>query len=199
MSNKQRKIILGVTGASGTLISRQILLDLQAAGVEISLIISEWAEQVSHHETGITWKEWLKNQPGSICQEEWKNMASKLASGSSESDGMIVAPCSMGTLGGIAAGISRNLIERAADVTLKEKRPLILVPREAPLNRIHLTNMLNLSDAGATILPPIPSFYHKPESIDDLLCQISARILKSLGIISDHLYSWRGEEPSEEP
>ena len=197
MSNK--KITLAVTGATGTLLTRQILKDLQSAETEIRLIISQWAEEVSLQETEISWAEWLKGQPATIYREDWKNMASVLASGSSDSDGMIIAPCSMGTLGGIAAGISRNLIERAADVTLKERRPLILVPREAPFNRIHLTNMLNLNDAGAVILPPTPSFYHKPKSIDDILCQISARVLKCLGIKSDSLLSWTGEEPVEEP
>ncbi len=197
MSNK--KITLAVTGATGTLLARQILKDLQSAETEIRLIISQWAEEVSLQETEISWTEWLKGHPATIYREDWKNMASVLASGSSDSDGMIIAPCSMGTLGGIAAGISRNLIERAADVTLKERRPLILVPREAPFNRIHLTNMLNLNDAGAVILPPTPSFYHKPKSIDDILCQISARVLKCLGIKSDSLLSWTGEEPVEEP
>ncbi len=199
MIQKPKKIILGITGASGTAIARQLITDLQDREAEISLIISNWADQVAIHETGISWENWLKGQRGKILREQWNNMASVLASGSSFYDGMIIAPCSMGTLGGISAGISRNLIERAADVSLKEKRSLVLVPREAPFNRIHLTNMLNLTDAGAVILPPIPSFYHNPETIDDLLQQISARILKSLGISSDRLKSWAGEELIEEP
>ena len=199
MDMEQKKIIVGVTGASGSALARQVLTDLQNHDAQISLIISNWADQVALHETGIPWESWLKKQIGNIHLEEWNNMASRLASGSSFYDGMIIAPCSMGTLGGISAGISRNLIERAADVSLKERRPLVLVPREAPFNRIHLSNMLNLSDAGAVILPPIPTFYHNPETIEDLLQQISARILKSLGISSKRLKSWAGEELIEEP
>ena len=194
-----KKIIVGVTGASGTALARQIIQDLQTSDVDITLIVSDWADQVANHETDISWEKWLNNQTGVIHRESWRNMASVLASGSSHYDGMIIAPCSMGTLGGISAGISRNLIERAADVSLKERRPLILVPREAPFNRIHLKNMLDLSDAGAVILPPIPSFYHNPSTIEDLLKQISARILKSLGIACPHLISWAQEETPEEP
>ncbi len=197
MGRERKKIILGVTGASGTVIARQVLSDLLEVNIEIHLIISDWADQVATRETGISWDSWLRSQTGRIVLQDWNNMASPLASGSNFYDGMIIVPCSMGTLGGISAGISRNLIERAADVSLKERRPLVLVPREAPFNRIHLSNMLNLTDAGAVILPPIPSFYHKPASMEDLLAQISARILKSLNIRSENLKPWAEVSPSE--
>lgn len=199
MQNNQKKVILAVTGASGTAIARVILTDLLKNSVQPTIIISNWAEEVAQHETGQSWDEWLKNQDKSIRREDWQNMASVVSSGSSYYDGMIVAPCSMGTLGGIAAGISRNLIERAADVSLKERRPLVLVPREAPFSRIHLSNMLSLTDAGAVILPPTLSFYHNPSTIDDILHQISARVLKALNIRSETLNSWAGVSESEEP
>jgi flavin prenyltransferase len=126
------------------------------------------------------------------------------ASGSFRCEGMVVVPCTMGTLGGIAAGISQNLIHRAADVCLKERRKLVLVPRETPLNQIHLENMLRLSRAGGIVLPAMPGFYHHPQSVTDLVRFVVARILEQLGIAQDLVKPWdagelRERNPAHDP
>lgn len=174
-------IVLGITGASGTVYGIKLLKFLAESGFQVELILSKNCEQVFYHELGISLaglsnqeiKEMIftKNQidthTNSVNLWDEKNFAASPSSGSHQTQGMIVAPCSMGTLANIAAGTSNNLIARAADVCLKEKRKLILVARETPLSQIHLRNMLDLSQMGATILPASPGFYHKPQTIDD--------------------------------
>ena len=144
--------------------------------------------------------QWLGLAKDSKVIRFWRldNLAAKPASGSNKQAGMIVVPCSMGTLGAIASGAGMNLIHRAADVCLKESRKLILVPRETPYNVIHLENMLKLSRIGATILPASPSFYHKPKIIDDLVNHLCFRILDQFDIPHSRKTQWTGEEVSHE-
>jgi 4-hydroxy-3-polyprenylbenzoate decarboxylase len=168
----------------------------------INLIISESAETVARVELGIDLRgadaarinEWLGLPQDSrlIQLQRIDNLAAKPASGSHLQEGMVVVPCSMGTLGAIAAGLSTNLIHRAADVTLKERRRLVLVPRETPYNSIHLENMLRLTQAGAHVVPASPAFYHRPQSIEALVDHFVFRILDHLGIPHAGTTRWKG-------
>jgi 4-hydroxy-3-polyprenylbenzoate decarboxylase len=182
---------------------------IQSGVVErINLIMSESAETVARVELGVDLRgadtarinEWLGLPRDSklIQLQRLDNLAAKPSSGSHPQEGMVVVPCSMGTLGAIAAGLSTNLIHRAADVTLKEGRRLVLVPRETPYNSIHLENMLRLSRAGAHIVPASPGFYHRPQTIDALVDHFVFRILDHLGIPHAGTTRWKGltETPS---
>ncbi|HLM61238.1 MAG TPA: flavin prenyltransferase UbiX [Pyrinomonadaceae bacterium] len=204
------ELTVGVTGASGTIYAQRTLqLLAQSGAVEtINLILSGVVPTVAQVELGVNLKdpnqekinEWLGLDKNSKLIRFWKlnNLAAKPASGSNKQAGMIVVPCSMGTLGAIAAGAGTNLIHRAADVALKESRKLILVPRETPFNQIHLENMLRLSRAGATILSASPSFYHKPQTIDDLVSHLCYRILDQFDIPHSKKSQWTGNEISHE-
>jgi len=199
-------ITLAITGASGAIYARRTLALLAASGqVEtINLIISSTAEVVAKVELNADVKNadtakinaWLGLDAGSKLIRVWRldNFAAKPSSGSYKQAGMIIVPCSMGTLGAIASGAGTNLIHRAADVCLKEGRKLVLVPRETPYNAIHLENMLRLSHAGARILPASPSFYHKPATIDELVDHVCYRILDLFDIPHSNASSWTGEE-----
>lgn len=199
-------ITLAITGASGAIYARRTLALLAACGhVEtINLIISSTAEVVAKVELGADIKNadaakinaWLGLDAGSKLIRVWRldNFAAKPSSGSYKQAGMIIVPCSMGTLGAIASGAGTNLIHRAADVCLKERRKLVLVPRETPCNAIHLENMLRLSHAGARILPASPSFYHRPATIDELVDHVCYRILDQFDIPHSNASSWTGEE-----
>ena len=200
------ELTVAVTGASGTIYaSRTLRLLAQSGAVEtINLIMSGTSLTVAQIETGANLREpnvekineWLGLTKESKLVRFWKldNLAAKPASGSNKQAGMIIVPCSMGTLGAIASGAGTNLIHRAADVTLKENRKLVLVPRETPYNQIHLENMLRLSRAGATILAASPSFYHKPQTIDDLVNHLCFRILDQFDIPHSRKTAWTGEE-----
>ena len=179
------KIILSVTGASGTIYARQVLEHLLATEqVEhIALILSSTAESVAEYE-GVELP-----QSDKITIFDNQDMFAPAASGSAEYDAMVIVPASMGSIGRIAAGISSTLIERSADVMLKERRRLIIVPREAPYSLIHLRNMTTLCEAGALILPASPSFYSHPQSIDELVATVVERIISQLGIKEEH-YTW---------
>lgn len=202
------EITVGITGASGTIYAKRILQLLAESGVvkTINLILSSTVPTVAQVELGVNLKdanlakinEWLDLPTNSKIIRYWQNgnLAAKPSSGSYKQIGMIVVPCSMGTLGSIASGVSSNLIHRAADVCLKESRKLVLVPRETPFNQIHLENMLRLSRAGACILPAMPSFYHKPKTIDDLVNHVCYRILDQFDIPHDTKTQWTGEEIS---
>ncbi len=202
------ELTLAITGASGTIYAHRTLqLLAQSGAVEtINLIMSGTSVTVAQVETGANLREpnaekineWLGLVKDSKLIRFWKldNLAAKPASGSNKQAGMIIVPCSMGTLGAIASGAGTNLIHRAADVTLKENRKLILVPRETPFNQIHLENMLRLSRAGATILSASPSFYHKPQTIDDLVTHLCYRILDQFNIPHSKKTQWTGEEVS---
>ncbi|MBX7062522.1 MAG: UbiX family flavin prenyltransferase [Pyrinomonadaceae bacterium] len=200
------ELTLAITGASGAIYARRTLQLLAASGnVEtINLIISSTAAIVAQLELGADIKNadaakmnaWLGLDPGSKLIRVWRldNFAAKPSSGSYKQAGMIVVPCSMGTLGAIASGAGTNLIHRSADVCLKEGRKLVLVPRETPFNAIHLENMLRLSNAGARILPASPSFYHKPATIEELVDHVCYRILDQFDIPHSSASSWTGEE-----
>jgi 4-hydroxy-3-polyprenylbenzoate decarboxylase len=203
------ELTVAVTGASGTIYAQRTLqLLTQSGAVEtINLIMSDVVPTVAQVELGVNLKEpntkkineWLGLAEDSKLIRYWRldNLAAKPSSGSNKQAGMIVVPCSMGTLGAIASGAGTNLIHRAADVCLKENRKLILVPRETPFNQIHLENMLRVARAGATILAASPSFYHKPKTIDDLVNHLCYRILDQFDIPHAKKTQWTGEEVTE--
>ncbi len=179
------KIIVAITGASGTIYAHHVLEHLlRAEEVEqVALILSPTAHKVAEYE-GIELP-----QSEKIVIFDNQDMFAPTASGSAAYDAMVVVPASMGSIGRIAAGISSTLIERSADVMLKERRPLIIVPREAPYSLIHLRNMTSLCEAGALILPASPSFYSHPQSISDLVDSVVERIIAHLGVKQEH-FSW---------
>ncbi|MDH4123540.1 MAG: UbiX family flavin prenyltransferase [Thermoplasmata archaeon] len=183
-----RKIVVGVTGASGVAIGLRLLEVLTA---EKHLILSEDAKELIHIETDITDED---AQSNADFVYDNSDMSSPLASGSCRYDAMVIAPCSMSTLSKIAVGISDNLMTRAAAVCLKEHRLLILVPRETPLSAIHLRNMADLAQLGVYILPACPAYYPKPESIEDMIDFVVGRVLDVLGIENSLYDRWEGTE-----
>src|SRR5687767_14608994 len=200
------ELTVAITGASGTIYAHRTLQLLAASGVveTINLIISGTAVTVAQVEMGANLREpasdrineWLGLEVDSKLIRYWRldNMAAKPSSGSNKQAGIIIVPCSMGTLGAIASGAGTNLIHRAADVCLKEGRKLVLVPRETPYNEIHLENMLRLSRAGARILPASPGFYHRPKNIDELVEHLCNRILDQFAIPHGRKSEWTGNE-----
>lgn len=203
------ELTVAVTGASGTIYAHRTLQLLAASGVveTINLIMSDTAATVAQVEMGVNLRDpdvdkvnaWLGLDGGSKLIRLWRldNFAAKPSSGSNKQAGMIIVPCSMGTMGAIASGAGTNLIHRAADVCLKERRRLVLVPRETPYNAIHLENMLKLTHAGATILPASPGFYHRPKTIDDLIDHLCFRILDQFDIPHSKKTQWTGNEVAE--
>lgn len=180
-------LVLAITGSSGVAYGVRTLEVLRELGVEIDLIISRMAEKILELETGRMLEEVKALATRSYSQDD---LLSPLSSGSYPTDGMVIVPCSMKTLSCIANGISNNLITRAAEVTLKQGRKLILVPRETPLNQIHLENMLRLGRAGAVILPACPGFYHHPKSVQDLVDFVVGKILEVLGLTHELYQRW---------
>jgi len=195
-------IVMGITGASGAPYAVRLLQALTTARRPVSLIVSKYGLRLLATEAGIESMDALRDAVGIEAWASYVEVFSNddrgaaPASGSSRTAGMIVCPCSMGTLSAIAVGASRSLIERAADVTLKEQRKLVLVPRETPLSAIHLGNMLRLTRAGAVIMPASPGFYHRPEQISDLVDFVVARMLDQLGVEQQLVKRWTGERPS---
>jgi len=190
-----KRILLALTGASGMPYAFALAKALAAIpDLELHLIASEAAQKVLELESDVAWDDFTRLAGRVYSQNE---LDAAPASGSWRHAGMIVCPCSMATLAAIASGLGHNLIHRAADVTLKERRPLILVPRETPFNRIHLENMLRAHDAGAIILAASPGFYHKPKSIDELADFIAARALDLLGLPQNLRPGWKEEEAGE--
>src|SRR5437868_2729552 len=199
------ELTVGITGASGALYAQRTLVHLAASGVveRINLIMSESALLVAQVELGANLRagderkinEWVGLPADSklIRLHRLDNMAATPSSGSHPQAGMIIVPCSMGTLGAIASGACTNLIHRAADVTLKEGRKLVLVPRETPYNAIHLENMLRLARAGAQIVAASPGFYHRPQTIEALVDHLCFRILDQFGIPHSTATRWKGE------
>jgi 4-hydroxy-3-polyprenylbenzoate decarboxylase len=190
-------VTFGITGASGAPYAVRLLRALNETATPTRLIISSYGWRLLAEETGIEGLEALQHATGDWSRVELYDSLDRgatPASGSAPSAGMVICPCSMGTLASIAAGTSRNLVERAADVALKERRPLILVPRETPLSLIHLENMTRLTRAGAVIMPAAPGFYHRPQSIDDLVDFVVARILDHLGVEHRVGRRWRSGE-----
>jgi 4-hydroxy-3-polyprenylbenzoate decarboxylase len=203
------ELTVAITGASGTIYAYRTLQLIAKSGVvsKVNLIMSGTAAIVAQVEMGSNLKDptaekinqWLGLPKESDVIRFWRldNFAAKPSSGSYKQAGMIIVPCSMGTLGSIASGAGTNLIHRAADVTLKEGRKLVLVPRETPYNSIHLENMLRLSQAGARILPASPGFYHRPKTVEDLVNHMCYRILDQFDIPHDKNTQWTGEEVPE--
>jgi len=208
MTNPPPTITLALTGASGMPYGLRLLQCLLESGARVYLLYSQAAQIVAKQELGVALsassreaREVLAGRlgaaPGQLLvfgREEW---FAPVASGSNPGDAMVVCPCTMGTLAAIAGGLSDNLIERAADVMLKENRKLILVPRETPFSAIHLENMLKLARLGCVILPPNPGFYHHPKTVDDLVDFVVARVLDHLGIPHQLVARW-GEPPMPE-
>ena len=202
------ELTVAITGASGTIYAHRTLLHLAASGVveRINLIMSGTAPIVARVEMGADLREgdaksvneWIGLPMDSklVRAHRLDNLAATPASGSHAQDGMIVVPCSMGTLGAIASGAGTNLVHRAADVTLKEGRKLVLVVRESPYNTIHLENMLRVARAGARILPASPGFYHRPQTINDLVDHLVFRILDQFGVPHSQATRWRGDTTS---
>lgn len=190
-------VVFGITGASGAPYAVRLLRALNETATPTRLIVSSYGWRLLAEESGVEGVEQLQAATGDWSRVELYDSLDRgatPASGSAPSRGMVVCPCSMGSLASIAAGTSRNLVERAADVTLKERRPLVLVPRETPLSLIHLENMTRLTRAGATILPAAPGFYSRPQSIDDLVDFVVARILDHLGVEHRIGRRWRSGE-----
>ena len=185
-----RKLIIGITGATGAVFGIRLLEALNGTEIETHLVISKWAEHTIEHETGYTTKQVRELATVSYAQG---NMGAAISSGSFKTDGMVVVPCSMHTLAAIANGAGEHLVHRAADVVLKERRRLVLVAREMPLNDIHLENMLKLSRMGVTILPPMPAFYNHPKTLDDMVDHVVARILDQFNIPAEFARRWSGE------
>jgi 4-hydroxy-3-polyprenylbenzoate decarboxylase len=184
-----QKLVIGITGASGTILGVRLLELLQGTDVEAHLVISKWGARTLMHETPYT-----LDQVKAMAAQSYSinDQGAAISSGSYLTNGMIVVPCSMRTLASIANGQSDNLIHRAADVILKERRRLILVVRESPLNEIHLRNMLALSRMGVTILPPIPGFYNHPRSLEEMVDHMVMRILDQLAVHLDVTSRWDG-------
>ncbi|MEM0079229.1 MAG: UbiX family flavin prenyltransferase [Nitrososphaerota archaeon] len=181
------RFIVAITGASGVIYGKRLLEVLKDKDAEIHLVISRSAEKIIEYELGVSRRDLEKYADYNYSEND---LDSPLASGSFKTDGMIIVPCSLKTIAGIASGFSSNLILRAADVTIKEGRKLILVPRETPLSSIHLRNMLELARIGVVILPAMPAFYHKPTSIQDLVDFIVGKILDNLGIEHNLYRRW---------
>jgi 4-hydroxy-3-polyprenylbenzoate decarboxylase len=201
MNLTSANLTVAITGASGAVLARHLLKQTEADGriARLHLVASEHALRVMAEElgfggrTGLTEK--LLGAPSAKIQVHAEgDIGASIASGSYPSDGMVVLPCSMGTLGGIAHGLARNLIERAADVCLKEGRPLLLCVRETPLNRIHLRNMQQAAEAGATIFPVVPAFYQKPQTTEEMAEAFAARVLAHLGLRQPGAYVWKPDE-----
>jgi len=197
-----RPIVVAITGASGAPYAVRLLEALVAAEREVQLIVSSHGLRLLQTETEIRSVAELRERVGAarwdrhITVFDDNDRGASPASGSALNAGMVICPCSMGTLSAIAVGASRSLIERAADVALKERRPLLLVPRETPLSAIHLENMLRVTRAGAIVMPASPGFYHRPSSIDDLVNFIVARVLDHLGVPHRLVSRW-GSDAAE--
>lgn len=184
-----RRVIVGITGASGAVYGVRVLEHLQQLPFETHLIATRWARITIEHETGRKWED-VRSLADVVYAEGDQGAA--ISSGSFVTEGMIIAPCSMKTVAAIATGFAHNLICRAADVVLKEKRTLVLAVRETPLHSVHLRNLLTLSDMGAVIAPPVPAFYTQPQELSDIVEQTVVRLLDQLGIHEDAPTRWRG-------
>lgn len=199
-----KQIVVAITGASGSIYGLRLVEELLRGGSRVTLLLSKSGLEVLRYETGLEWQgtaEQLQQQmrehfgvAEALRHFAADDLFAPVASGSSAPDAVVIAPCSMGTLGRIAAGISDNLIERVADVALKERRELLLLPRETPLNQIHLQNLLRLSQAGAQIVPAMPAFYHRPTQLCELVDFMVGKLLDCLGIEHQLFPRW-GQEP----
>lgn len=190
------RYIVGITGASGSIYGVKIIEELIKRNNEVYLVITDNGRKVLEYELEINFEDWLQNiveKSGMLKVCNINDMFSSIASGSFKTDGMVIVPCSMGTLSKISSGIADTLLTRAADVMIKEKRKLILIPRETPLSSIHLQNMLFLSNLNVMIIPPMPAFYERPKTIEDIVNFTVGRILSSLNVDNDLYHPW-GEQ-----
>jgi 4-hydroxy-3-polyprenylbenzoate decarboxylase len=188
-----KRIILAITGATGAGFGAAVARRLAASPdvAQVTLLLSPTGRRCLADECGLKAEDLLALAPKCRLLDE-RNLGADIASGSARQDGMAIVPCSAGTLGRIAAGISDSLVTRAADVCLKERRPLVLCLRETPLNRIHLENQLRAHDAGATVMPLMPGFYHRPRTLDDLFEAFATRVLDQLGLHEPDARRWQG-------
>ena len=184
-----RRLIVGMSGSTGAIFGIRMLEALQQCEVETHLVISKWAQRTIEHETDYTVD---KVRALASVVHNQVDMGAAISSGSFATEGMVVIPCAMRTLGGVANGYGDNLVHRAADVILKERRRLVLVVRETPLSEVHLENMLKLARMGVIILPPMPAFYNHPQSIDDIVDHIVFRVLDQFGIDAPFAKRWDG-------
>jgi 4-hydroxy-3-polyprenylbenzoate decarboxylase len=195
-SERPRRVVVGMTGASGSILGVRLLEALLQSGIESHLVMSEWAKRTLRVET-----DYSEQDVAALATRVYRvdNQAAAISSGSFRTDGMVIIPCSMNTVAALAHGLSANLVTRAADVVVKEGKPLVLVPRETPLSLIHLRNMVTLAEAGVRIVPPMPGFYSRPQSVDELVWHIVARVLDQLGIDNDLTRRWGPDETDHSP
>ncbi|NLY66124.1 MAG: UbiX family flavin prenyltransferase [Tissierellia bacterium] len=184
-----KKIVVGISGGSGSIYALSLLKALKELNIETHLVVSTMGRAVMQHECGVSLDE-LKEMASHYHDNQ--NFFAPISSGSFKVDGMVVVPCSMKTISAVANGYSDSLLTRACDVTIKERRKLVLVPRETPLSPVHLENMLKLSKMGVTIMPLAPGFYNHPETIEDMVLHMTGRILDNLGIDNNLAYRWNG-------
>lgn len=190
-SLKKRRIVVGVSGASGAIYAYKLIKVLVNSGIEVHLVASKAGQEVLQYECNVSMQE-LTNIVHKVY--DVNRIDSAIASGSFPCESMVIVPCSMRTLGSLAGGITDNLLTRAADVTLKEGRKLVLVTRETPVHAIHLENMLKLSRAGARIVPACPGFYHRPTTIDELVDMLVGKICDTLNVDNDLFERWNGPD-----
>jgi 4-hydroxy-3-polyprenylbenzoate decarboxylase len=199
---KSRHFVVAITGASGVIYGLRLCREIIRCQEDLTVLISSAGHQVLQEECGLHWqgsearvaqllRDYLQAGEQQLSYYAEDNFQAPIASGSNAPDAMVVCPCSMGTLSRIAAGNSGNLLERCADVVLKERRTLVMVPRETPLNEIHLENMLKLARMGVTMVPPMPAFYHRPRSIDDLIDFVVGKVLDVLGLEHSLYRRWQ--------
>ena len=200
MAQVRQNLTIAATGASGAIFTREVLrvVECDARITTVNFIASDNALRVFAEELEIRGRSDLLTQllgakSERIQQQGNTDIGANVASGSYPADAMIVLPCSMGTLARVASGFAGSLVERASDVCLKEKRPLVLCVREAPLNKIHIRNMYRAADAGATVYPLIPTFYNHPMSLDEMARQFACRVLAHIGLRQEQAYTWKGE------
>ena len=186
---KPTRLIIGITGATGTIFGVRLLQMLHGSGVETHMVMSKWGARTLIHETDYTLE-----QVQNLATHNYPlgDQGAAISSGSFITLGMVIVPCSMRSLAAIANGLADNLVHRAADVILKERRKLVLVARESPFNDIHLENMLKLSRMGVVILPPVPAFYNHPQTLDDMVNHVTMRILDQFDIHLDVMNRWDG-------
>ena len=185
-----RRLIIGITGASGAILGIRLLEALRTTDVETHLVVSKWGQRTIEHETSYTARQ--VRELASVSYEPG-NLGAAISSGSFVTEGMVVIPCTVRTVAAIAHGLGENLLHRAADVVLKERRRLMLVVREMPLSEIHLENLLKLSRMGVSIVPPMPAFYNHPKTVDDIVDHIVARVLDQFALPAEFARRWTGD------
>jgi 4-hydroxy-3-polyprenylbenzoate decarboxylase len=205
---RARSIVVAITGASGAVYATRTLAALLTRGMHVELIVSDYGRRLLRDELGdraaldsllpfLSEKYGSEVTAGRLTLHSNRDLGATIASGSHDCSGMTIVPCSMKTLAGVAHGLSRNLVERAADVMLKERRPLVVVPRETPMSLPQLRNMVLCAEAGAVVLPAMPAFYQQPKVLDDLADFMAGKILSALGIDHDLYPSWSGRVPGD--